>query len=243
MAAEGKSEAGTEEAQGPEVATPPALGKQKKREIKGGLPYSVYPNAFKKALEGLILAERPDRFSNDFVGTVLKITGGSSRPIGPLLKKMHFIASDGTPTDLYSKFKTESGRGQAALDGLRNAFSELFRRNEFIHRADANDVKDLIVEVTGLNKNDNIVRLIFQTFEAVRGFADKSGSPSGDATTIGVRSSTDDEAQDEQSAPVNHRSRGLGLSYHINIVLPETENVAVFNAIFRSLRDNLLRDL
>ena len=33
----------------------------------------------------------------------------------------------------------------------------------------------------------------------------------------------------------------LGLSYHINIVLPETKDVAVFNAIFQSLRQNLLR--
>jgi hypothetical protein len=69
------------------TASAAATEKQKKREIKGGLPYSVYPNAFKKALDGLILAERPDRFSNDFVATVLKVSGGSSRPIGPLLKK------------------------------------------------------------------------------------------------------------------------------------------------------------
>jgi hypothetical protein len=156
---------------------------------------------------------------------------------------MQFIASDGTPTDLYSKFKTESGRGQAALDGLRNAYSELFRRNEFIHRADAGDIKDAIVEVTGLNKNDNIVRLIFQTFEAIRGFADKNGAPSNDSVTIGLRGSSDEETREDHSTPAISRNKGLGLSYHINIVLPETENIAVFNAIFRSLRDNLLRDL
>jgi hypothetical protein len=33
----------------------------------------------------------------------------------------------------------------------------------------------------------------------------------------------------------------MGLSYQINIILPETENIAVFNAIFKSLKDNLLR--
>ena len=220
-----------------------ALNKQKKREIKGGLPYTVYPNAFKKALDGIILAERPDKFSNDFLATVLKVTGGSGRPIGPLLKKMHFISSDGTPTDLYSKFKTESGRGQAALDGLRNAFSELFRRNDFVHRAEPGNVKDLIIEVTGLNKNDNIVRLISQTFEVIRAFADKSSAPSGDTANIGIRGPTDDDNEVENFRDSGVRGRGIGLSYHINVVLPETENIAVFNAIFRSLRDNLLRDL
>ena len=40
---------------------------EKKREIKGGLPYSTSPGTFKKALEGIILAERPERFSGDFI--------------------------------------------------------------------------------------------------------------------------------------------------------------------------------
>jgi hypothetical protein len=34
---------------------------------------------------------------------------------------------------------------------------------------------------------------------------------------------------------------GLNLSYTINLNLPETSDVEVFNAIFRSLKDNLLR--
>lgn len=223
----------------PDADSPEGKGQSKKREIKGNLPYSVYPNSIKKALEGIISAERPDKFSSDFMSTVLKITGGSGRPVGPLLKKMQFISSDGTPTDLYSKFKSESARGQAALDGLRNAYGEMFRRNEFVHRAEQNAVKDLIVEITGLNKSDNIVRLIAQTFEIIRGFADKSGNPSTDKATVGSNDFVEEDG-------AGGRRRGLesgllGLSYHINVVLPETENIAVFNAIFRSLRENLLK--
>ena len=238
-----EADAGAENAAPQDLTGDSSSGKQKKREIKGGLPYCVYPNAFKKALDGIILAERPERFSSDFVATVLKLSGGSGRPIGPLLKKMHFISSDGTPTDLYSKFKTDSGRGQAALDGLRNAYSELFRRNEFIHRADAPAVKDAIVEVTGLNKSDNIVRLIAQTFEALKGFSDKNGSPSGDLASVGSRMSGENEGNTDDFISSSNGKGVLGLSYQINVVLPETENIAVFNAIFRSLRDNLLRDL
>ena len=208
---------------------------EKKREIQGGLPYSTSPGSFKKALEALIVAERPERFTGDFMKTVLKISGGSSRPIPPLLKKMNFLTSDGTPTDLYSKFKTDNGRGQAALDGLRNAFSEMFRRNEFIHRADEPEVKDLIVEITGLKKNDPIVRMILQTFEAIRGFADRAASPSNDQMAVGLPSEEETERFIERGS-----QKSLGLSYHINVVLPETDNIAVFNAIFRSLRENLL---
>lgn len=224
----------------PEPETGPKTA-EKKREIKGGLPYSSAPGTFKKALDGIIVAERPERFSGDFMSTVLKVSGGSARPVPPMLKKMNFLTSDGTPTDLYSKFKSDSARGQAALDGLRNAFGEMFRRNDFIHRADENTVKDLVVEITGLKKNDGIVRMIHQTFEAIRGFADKSGTPSAE----GIGSppvGSDDAASGSFDLPTGGGlgGRPIGLSYHINIVLPETENIAVFNAIFRSLRENLL---
>jgi len=36
-------------------------------------------------------------------------------------------------------------------------------------------------------------------------------------------------------------SGGIGLSYTINLNLPATTEIEVFNAIFKSLRDNLLR--
>lgn len=156
---------------------------------------------------------------------------------------MQFIAADGAPALLYSRFKTENGRSQAAYEGLKNAFGELFRRNEYIHKADESSVKDTIVEITGLKKNDPIIRLMYASFDAIRSFI------------VGevVRSADGNKAQQQDDSFANIQTHvdgatttsvsgfALGLSYQINIVLPETENVAVFNAIFRSLRDNLLR--
>jgi hypothetical protein len=140
---------------------------------------------------------------------------------------------------LYSKFKTDSGRSQAAYDGLRNAFSELFRRNEYIHRADENAIKDVIVEITGLKKNDRIVHLMYSTFDAVKSFI------SGDISSASVATPSDHSRESDgdinDSDQVDSAIKGIGLSYQINIVLPETDNISVFNAIFKSLRENILR--
>ena len=92
--------------------------KSDRREIKGGLPYSQSPGVFKKTLEQIIQAERPDNFSSNFMATILKLTGGSAKAVPPLLKKMQFINPDGSPSQLYSKFKTDGGRSQAAFEGL-----------------------------------------------------------------------------------------------------------------------------
>lgn len=43
----------------------------------------------------------------------------------PIFKKMGLVASDGSPTELYSRFKTDSGRGSAALQAIKNAYPEI----------------------------------------------------------------------------------------------------------------------
>ncbi|MGF1629503.1 MAG: DUF5343 domain-containing protein [Kiloniellaceae bacterium] len=221
-----------------EAASEAGKDKPERREIKGGIPYSTSPGVLKRALDQIITAERPDKFGADYMATILKLTGGGARAVPPFLKKMQFLGTDGAPSPLYSKFKTDSGRSQAAYEGLRNAFGELFRRNEYIHKADESAVKDTIVEITGLKKTDPIVRLMYSTFDVVRSFI------VGDVSATTEKGKPEPE-EDDGGAP--HHSDGaiagrrIGLSYQINIILPETENVAVFNSIFKSLRDNLLR--
>jgi len=229
---------GAETGSGSAISMQSGKEKTERREIKGGIPYTVAPGVLKRALELIIPAERPDKFGANYMATILKLTGGAARAIPPFLKKMQFIGADGTPTLLYSKFKTDSGRNQAAYDGLKNAFGELFRRNEYIHKADENTVKDTIVEITGLKKTDPIVRLMYGSFDAVRSFIVGDVSGPSDSTRM--------DPEDNLSGDLSQLDRvgadlQLGLSYQINIVLPETENIAVFNAIFKSLRENLLR--
>ena len=111
----------------------PKESKSGRREIKGGIPYTIAPGVLKKTLEAVVAAERPDKFGPNYMATILHLSGGAARAVPPFLKKMQFLGSDGTPTNLYSKFKTDGGRSQAAYEGLKHAFAELFRRNEYIH--------------------------------------------------------------------------------------------------------------
>jgi hypothetical protein len=44
-----------------------------------------------------------------------------------------------------------------------------------------------------------------------------------------------------RAATHRETAAGLNLSYTINLNLPETSDVEVFNAIFKSLKENLLK--
>jgi hypothetical protein len=215
---------------------------RKMREIPGGFPYMTSHGTLRKVLDRIIEAQRPDKFNPDYVENVLKMKGGTARATITILKKMGFLSSDGSPTELYAKFKTDSGRSAAALQGLRNAFSEIFRRSDYAHAADENKLRDLIVEITGLQKNDPVANAIRGTFNVMRSYISADAGSIKEAPEQG--GITEEEAAPRPERPQAVRlddTRGINLAYNINVVLPETSDLTVLNAIFRSIKENLLR--
>lgn len=232
--AEAVLDAASTEAEG-EKKSPTA--KPANREIKGNIPYVPSPGSITAVLDAIIISERPDKFTNNFMETVLKQTGGAARSVPPFLKKMNFLTGDGSPTELYSKFKTESGRPIVAYTGLKSAFSEIFRRHEFAHKAGEEKVKDILVEITGLKSTDQIIRLMWKSFEAVKKFIPDgfdSGSSTSESELLPDRRNALGDSEPSQQKAV------LGLSYQINIILPETTDQMVYDAIFKSLKRNML---
>ena len=219
------------------AAGPASPEKTTRRKIPGGLPYTSSPGVLKRVLEKIPTSEKPAVFTADFLGTVMGATGGASRPIIPILKSTGLLNQTGSPTELYAQFQTDAGRSTAALKAARNGFAEIFRRNQYAHKADEATLIDVIVAITGLPKRDSIVRYIANTFQVFQEYAKQAREDT-----------TGEEVPDAEQATggtpsINSAGQGDGrlqLSYNINVVLPETTNVEVYNAIFRSLKGNLL---
>jgi hypothetical protein len=188
-----------------------------------------------KILNKVKEAKTPDRFTQDFLETKLGFKGGTARQFIPLSKKLGLLNSDGTPTDLYKKLRNDSTSGAAMAEALKIGYREAFERNEYANDLNKEQFKGLVVEITGLEAKNKVVRLICQTFETLKPFANFDVKLP--QTTVEEKISK----KEEISKPGEARDFDLNLSYTINLVLPKTDDPAVFNAIFRSLRDNLLR--
>jgi len=145
---------------------------------------------------------------------------------------------DNSPSELYSKFKSEFSRPEAALQALRNGYREIFKRNEYAHRLSDDRIRDLIVEITGLKKNDPIVGTIFGTFSAIHQYA----KDADESQARGTRQSFEPENKSNEP-PANRISseQSFNLVTTVSIVLPETTDVQVYNAIFRALREHILQ--
>jgi hypothetical protein len=69
------------------------------------LPYLSSPGTLKSGLERIRSAATPDRVTQDFITTKLQVKGGGGFALLPYLKKIGFVAPDGSPTDLYKRFR------------------------------------------------------------------------------------------------------------------------------------------
>ena len=198
-----------------------------------------YLNAYgniTKVLQKIQTAATPTRFTQDFLATKLDLKGGSPKPVIPFLKRTGFLGSDGVPTDLYKRFRNPRERGRAAAEALGNGYSSLYEVNEYIHAASDNDLRGVIVQVTGDEPNSSAVKAIFGSFKALKDFSAFDGAEDEEEY--------EEDSTDEQEEDAGERTvlkQRLGLSYTINLNLPSTSDIAVFDAIFKSLKKNLLK--
>lgn len=214
-----------------------------RRQIPGNLPYLTASGTLKTILNKIIELAKPDKFNYDFLNNVIKLSGGGARACIPILKKMEFLNSDNSTTELYNKFRTESGRSAAAYQGLRNGFPEIFKRSDYAYSVDENKLRDIILEITGLNSSDQVAQAIKATFNVVKSFISKGFDHNSMEESVPdvTLNKPDQTPAGYVPEPLGEPTRSIGIAYNINIVLPETSDLAILNAIFKAVKENLLR--
>ena len=206
-----------------------------------GLPYLSSPGNIDRALNGIKQAAVPERVSQDFVKTILKIPGGSGDQMTSFLKKLGFAGPDGAPTELYKKFRNPAQSGAAVAVAIKAAYRPLYIRNEFMHELADEALLGLITEETGQAHDSVPVKLMCACIKHLKSFADFQ--PILEAANVIVKQEPEQKGhkREERESRDERRSIGLNLGYTINLNLPATSDSAVFDAIFKSLKENLLR--
>ena len=210
------------------------------------LPYVTATGNVTKALNNIAAAATPDAVTQNFVKTILKVSGGSGNQMTSFLKKIGFVNSDGTPSEIYRKFRNSATRGIAAADGLKFGYAPLYKRNEFLHELSDKDIRGLILEETGMAADSSAPNLILSCIKAIKQFADFNkfdvvdNVDDNNIAMVERESSDDKRDQNARGATSPSGTIGLSVGYNINLNLPATSDIAVFNAIFKSLKENLL---
>jgi hypothetical protein len=194
-----------------------------------------------RTLNKIKTAQAPPRFTQDFLATKLDLRGGGARPVIPFLKRTGFLGSDGVPTERYKRFRNPAQCGRAAREALKDGYRALYEVNEYLQDASDKDLLGVVVQVTGLEPNSSTVKAIVGSFKALKEFATFDGDEE-DEEEVTTEDENDENGDDDKDERKGRKlKKGLGLSYTINLHLPPTSDIKVFDAIFKSLRDNLLQ--
>lgn len=194
-------------------------------------PYMMSNNKIAPIISKIQQAARPNKFTIEMLRS-LGFTSTNDRAFIPLAKKLGFLADDGTPTALYDQLKDKTTAKATLATQIKSLYSELYAINVAIHKASDAEVKGAISRVTG--KDEDGVNRIYNTFKALCSIADFSEN------AINEDSSKEEPLEsDTQTSPIIPLTTPQ-FHYNIQIHLPATTDISVYNAIFKSLKDNLL---
>lgn len=204
--------------------------------------YTQKPGAIPAYFDAVLDAQPPDRFSIKFLEN-LGFTSTNDRLFIGILKDLGFLSADGAPQQRYYEFMDRSQSRTILATAIEEAFSDLFAVNKKANEISPEDVKNKLRTLYAGKKTDNVIDRIAKTFTALCEYADFSKAAAG------VKASEEDKTKKKDEGVPKKTDRGIqtvsgvvaldSLQYHINIVLPDTRDQAVYDAIFRSLREHL----
>lgn len=204
--------------------------------------YTLKPNAVPAYFDAILDAQPPERFSLKFLEN-LGFTSTNDRLFIGILKDLGFLNRDGAPQQRYFDFLDRTRAKQVLSDGIREAFSDLFAINVQAQDFTLDQVRNKLRTLYAGKKTDLVVGNIAKTFRALCEYADFSApaSPKPADTPPLAEKATEQPHPEKHEKTAGHLSeiRVSGLQYHINIVLPDTRDQAVYDAIFKSLREHL----
>ncbi len=216
-----------------------------KRRTRPPINYPPYISGYGSISElfsKICQAAVPPKFTQDYMTTVLGMKSSSHRALIPLLKKLGFLDQANIPTEAYKAYRDSSKSQQVMAEQLRAAYSDVYQVHEYAHELGKEELVSKLRTLTGAGEDDRNIRDVASTFLELRKLADFSGKEADNSKTIPepIRKS-ELEPHLEIKAPL-HKSRqaSFGISYTINLNLPATTDVEVFNAIFKSLKENIL---
>ena len=194
---------------------------------------------FEGIMNSILGARAPERFTNKFLED-LGYKSSNDRLVTGVLKGLGLLNDNGEPTQRYFDFLDQTLSKKVMAIGIQEAYEDLFNLNKEAQNLSQEEVKNKLKTLTQGQKSESVIDKMARTFRTLCDYADWSGASSVKPVpleTSPVKNEGQQFSRENQSDLSNTSS--VGLHYNIQIHLPETTNMAVYDAIFQSLKKHL----
>ena len=199
--------------------------------------YLITTKNLAAVINSVVSAKAPEHFTNKFLEN-LNFKSSNDRLYVGLFKALGLLDEGGVPTPRYYEFIDQTQTGKVLALCIEEAYEDLFNLRKDAQNMTIDEVKNKFKTLTQGQKSDKVLGLMANTFKNLCDLADWSEQ--------GVVAESNDEVVVEQTHTPPHnivssqQTAKMSLNYNIQIHLPETTNMAVYDAIFQSLKKHLM---
>lgn len=198
--------------------------------------YGQVPEFLAKLQEG----QAPTSFTQQHLKDI-GFPSSNHRAFIPLLKALGFLSSNGTPTTRYHAYRDKSQARQVLGEAIKEAYADLFVIKSHPSEKDKNLIEGKFKSVH--NATDRPAELMTKTFFALLKLADLDHAPTAQQKPLESLPTKSPEIAEVQTPSNDITPASVtppSLHYNIQIHLPATKDVEVYNSIFKSLKEHLV---
>lgn len=203
-------------------------------------------------LNSLVAARAPDIFTQKFLES-LEFKSTNDRLFIGMLKGLGFLDSASVPRERYFKFLDQTQSKQVLAEAIREAYEDLFSINTKAYELNQVEVKNKLRTLTQGKPSDKVLSLMASTFIALVKYAEWNSSASLKSINTGKVDEKKSEKQPQtfkaeeslshpketESVKESIKTINHQLHYNIQIHLPASRDQAIYDAIFKSLKNHL----
>jgi len=206
--------------------------------------YLTSTKRLSEILDALKTAKAPEKFTQKFLESLEFKAKGDRLVIG-VLKELGLLDDTGKPTDRYYHFIDQSQSATVLAEAIEEAYEDLFAVNRLANELGKTEIMGKFKTLSQGQYSDVVIDKMASTFTSLVALADfksskkvtKENTPLPETQTEKKKPKTTQETT--PADPVKNVKLG-GLVYNIQIVLPETRDPKVYDALFRSLKEHLI---
>jgi hypothetical protein len=195
-------------------------------------------------LDALKSAQAPDKFTTRFLES-LEFKSASDRLIIGVLKSIGFLDDGGKPIERYFRFLDQTQSATVLAEGIEESFQDLFRVNVNANKMTKQEVMSKFKTLSQGQLSESVNDKLAMTFVALCSLADFDNLRRTTKLGVGTQPpakediKVDTEMENQPSAQKNQGIAFGGLHYNIQLILPESRDPKVYDALFKSLKEHL----
>jgi hypothetical protein len=154
-----------------------------------------------------------------------------------------FLADDGRPLQRYFDYLDQTRSAIVMAEGVKEAYADLFKVNKAADKLSKIEIFNKLKTLTQGQYSEGVLNSMTATFSSLCGHADFEAAPVAAEPVAATLTSVDTQVSTSTPTPPIGLNRGAlsigGLVYNIELVLPESRDPKVYDALFESLRKHL----